>query len=169
MNKITLHLIILLTLFCCQSSEEKFINAEFNKIQGHWLINSFENRTTIPNATGGSIAKRLKTGEMILNNCKYTEKSFSVPGRSCGGNFQINGYLYGLSYQYDYASKLYTISLSVPHGTNGKPLDDAFDKSLIDLLYGEWTLEVFDNQLKATQRKGFNDFNTLVSFTATRK
>ena len=167
MKYVLFGLLFISIAFSCQSEQEKMINAEFSKIQGHWSIESYSYSSVIANDIGISAAKRLRTGELMFNNCKYSDKAFAVPGRSCGGNFDINGYIYGLSYNYN--SGKYMLSLSVPYGADNKPVNNSFDKPIIDLVYGEWTIETFDNKLKATQIKGYNDYNTLLSFTAIRK
>jgi hypothetical protein len=152
----------------CESEQSKFIKAEFSKIQARWLVDSFVlSGSVVPVAD--SLMKKFKTGEILFKQCKYDEKEFAKGGRGCGGDFDINGFIYGVSYMYDYSSGRYTMFLSIPVGNDNKPLSQGYDRTVIDLIYGEWTIEATDTKLLAKQTKNYNNPNILISFTATKK
>jgi hypothetical protein len=122
---------IFLLLLSCKSEQDKFVQAEFAKIQAQWQVVSFTvNGTNLPD----SLRNKLRTGAILFQTCNYTPKAFSVPGRACGGDFEINDFIYGVSYRYDYDQQIYTLSLGIPFGMDNKPLQKGADKSVINLI-----------------------------------
>lgn len=157
--------IVITTLFSCQSKETKFINVEFSKIQATWKIENFS--VEAPD----SLKNILKKGEIVFySSCKYDKKKFQN-AESCGGEFQIDKFLFSVSYQYLYDKKLFPISLGLYNGDpniiNGR--ENPNQIKIIRLMEGQWEMTVVDDKLIAKQVKNNSASNIQVSFTAKRK
>lgn len=162
----TVFTVLIVAMMCaCQSKETKFINAEFSRIQATWKIENFV--VSAPD----SLKDVLKTGEVVFySSCKYDKKRFEK-SESCGGEFQINSFVFGVNYKYLYDTKLYPISLSIfsgdPNVVNGR--ENPNQLKIIRLMDGQWDMNVSGNTLTAKQVKNDISPNIQVSFTATRK
>ena len=156
---------IIIIMAACQNKEEKFINTEFSKIQASWKIDNF---TVI---APDSLKDILKTGEVVFYSpCKYDKKKFEN-STSCGGEFQINSFVFGVGYKYIYETNVFPIKLSIyngdPNVINGR--ENPNQLKIGRLMDGQWTMTVSDNKLMAKQTKNDAASNIQVSFIATRK
>jgi hypothetical protein len=164
------HLFVILVfigLLSCQNKEEKFIQAEYDKMEGNWVINTF----TVSGNISDELKKTLKTGEMILRSCQYKLKNENTPVGCGGGDAQFNEYLYGIGTKYIYASKLFTLTLAL-YGTDPNVINNTVSKSqmnIIALINGDWDVTVTGNQMTAKQVTNKSGLAVQLMFTATKK
>ena len=158
--------ITIISLVGCKSDQNKFVQTEFDKMQGIWTINAF---STSINLTD-SLKNTLKNGKMLFNKCVYDKKSFDK-NAGCNGDFQINELFYDLSYSYNSTSKIYPLRLG-PVDPLRKPViitPGTEQYKVLQLMNGDWEFVATDNTLTAKQVKNTFSPNIQVSFTATRK
>ncbi len=166
MNNFSQTLIFVTLSLClsCQSKQDKFVQAQFDMIQGNWVIDNL----VMPANAPDTLKNFYQSGELVFNSCKYSNKTSS----SCGGEAEINGVALYYPYNYDYSLGQFVWQLGVsqytPRTFNTRKAIQIFD--------GNWEVVVSGNKMTA-KRKGVNkdylDQATLykgeVMFTATKK
>ena len=145
----------------CVSKQQKFIQAEFDKIIGTWKVQSYTYEGSVPD----SLRTFIKPGELLFEKCYYKQKDFSV----CGGKIDINGFIFNNVYEYDYSTKLFRFKGFGAYGDNPTALMFKTVRNSTLLLEGDWDLTVTENTLTAKQTKNANKIGGLVSYTAIRK
>ncbi len=159
--------IFLLPLICgiifqsCHTKENKFVQAEFDKIIGTWEVQSFNVTGSAPD----SLKIFFKSGVLLFKKCDYKKKNFNL----CSGELELNGIVFDNTYRYDYSAKLFKFNQV---GAYGEKPSELMIRTVINgnlLLYGDWELTVADNILTAKQVRNVNKIGDEVSFVAKRK
>ena len=160
---------ILLLGFCsCQSTQDKFIQTEFDKIQGTWVVDTF----SIPSTAPDTLNFFFKKGAFLFNSCTYYRKSFTKSGAACNGEAEINDVIISTFYSYSYSTGLFNWQLSYVDKNNFR-----YGASKATQLFdGNWEVVIDGNKMSAKRKgvdKPYLDQATLykgeVTFTATRK
>ena len=157
------HLLIILTLVglvACISKEEKFIQAEFDKIEGIWIISNFK----IAGDVRPELKTYIKTAAIEFGACRYKKKAFDN-NTVCGGNIDINGEISGVGYTYNVSTSRYELTFGLPASQAGIIKDN-----LVATLTGSYQIDIDGNKMTAVQKSNKNYPGVIeVSFTATRK
>ena len=159
---------LVLVLFSCTNKQEEFIQAEFNKVQGNWVIDNL----VMPANAPDTLKNFYQSGELVFNNCKYNQKEFTKSPAVCGGEAAINQVVLFFAYKYDYNLSQFVWEVGFTNYTvktfNIRKASQIFD--------GNWEVVVDGNKMTAIRRdvvKSYLDQATLykgeVMFTATRK
>ena len=159
---------LVLGLFSCTNKQEQFIQAEFDKIQGNWIIDNL----VMPSNAPDTLKNFYQSGELVFNNCKYNQKEFTKSPAVCGSSAEINNTVIEFSYKYDYDKSQFVWSV----GTNENTPKTFKIQRATQIFDGNWEVVVDGNKMTAIRRdvvKSYLNQATLykgeVMFTATRK
>jgi hypothetical protein len=142
------------------SKEEKFIQAEFDRIEGTWIVNNFN----VNSSVNPALKTYIKSAAIEFGACKYKKKAFDN-NTACGGDIDINGDILGSSYTYNMDTGFYELSFGLI-GTQNDPLKSM----LAATLTGSYKIDIDGNKMTAVQKSNKNYTGVIeVSFTATRK
>ena len=148
--KVSIYLVLAFLIFqSCQGEQNKFVQAEFDKAQGNWTVE----RVTLP----------------------ATAPDFAQNSGTCGGDFEVNGQILGLNYNYLYDKKLFQWSLGVFEQTRTPATTNAY-LSASQIFDGNWDIVITDNKMTAKRvgvDKPYQPQETVykgeIIFTAIRK
>jgi hypothetical protein len=159
---------ILIFLFCgCGKEQAKTIQAEFDKIQNRWEVEAFQ-----VSSNSGKNEIIMKQGEFLFEKCKYDLRGFEKKGTACSGECKINDTVYSIIYGYRYETRQYWFKLSPASAksVNGVILKPGMEEyEVLQLMNGEWQIDVANNKLIAKQTKNDKLSNVQISFTAVSK
>ncbi|AEI47128.1 hypothetical protein [Runella slithyformis] len=164
-------IIVLLLMFSCQNEQNKFVQAEFDKAQGSWTIE----KVTLPATAPESLKVYVRSAAFLLSQCKYNAKDFAQNSGTCGGDFEVNGQILRLNYNYLYDKKLFQWSLAIIEQTRTPATINAY-LSASQIFDGNWEIVITDNKMTAKRvgvDKPYQPQETVykgeIIFTATRK
>ena len=159
--------VFLVLMFSCVSEQDKFVQAQYNQVEGNWVIDNFSVPSTVPDTLKNFFTK----GEIIFNNCKYSSKQTTKNGVSCYGSAQINGIVLDIVNAYWYDIKVFTWYFVSVKGQSSPKVN-----SVIQLFDGNWDIVVNGNKMTARRIGGDRPYSGRdllykgeVSFTATKK
>jgi hypothetical protein len=142
------------------SKEEKFVQAEFDKIEGTWIISNFK----VDNSVNPALKTYIKSAAIEFSACKYKKKAFDN-NTGCIGSTDINGDILGSSYTYNISTGFYELSFALI-GSQTDPLKNR----LAATLTGSYQIDIDGNKMTAVQKSNKNFTGVIeVSFTATKK
>ena len=150
---------VFLVLFSCTNKEDKLVQAEFDKLEGQWIITNFR----IGGSAAPNVKAYIKTGGILFGKCIYNRKAFDK-NTVCGGEIEINGELFGMGYKYDLSTDIYDISV----GTYASQTSQ-FQQNIAATLGGTYKIVIVGSTMTAVQKSNVNYSGLEVSFTAMRK
>jgi hypothetical protein len=158
----------LLILDSCHTKENKFVQAEFDKIQGTWIIDNF----TLPPDAPDSLQNFFKSGVFLFKKCKYNQKEFTKNPAVCGGEAEINQTVVSMYYNYLYDVQQFMWAVNTLEAT---PKTFKINKA-VQLFDGNWEVLINGNKMVAKRKDVIKSYlqpgsfyKGEVMFTATRK
>jgi len=170
--KVSIYLVVAFIIFqSCQNEQNKFVQGEFDKAQGSWTIE----KVTLPATAPESLKVYVWSAAFLISKCKYNAKDFAQNSGTCGGDFEVNGQILGLNYNYLYDKKLFQWSLGVFEQTRTPATTNAY-LSASQIFDGNWDIVIKDNKMTAKRvgvDKPYQPQETVykgeIIFTAIRK
>lgn len=160
--KISFYLVAAFLIFqSCQNEQNKFVQAEFDKIIGTWEIQSF----IVSGSAPDSLKTFFKSGVLLFTQCNYKKKNFNL----CAGEIELNKFVFDNTYRYNYANKMFNFNQIGAYGEKPSDLMIQTVRKANLILYGDWELTVADNILTGKQINNTNKIGGNVSFIAKRK
>ena len=156
---------LFISITSCINKQEKFVQAEIDKIGGNWAIDNLMMPANAPD----TLKNFFKKGELLFNSCKYSSKSSS----SCSGEAEINNVIIGVPFSYVYNSSLFKWQLTYSNN-DGFRSGSSKAQQIFD---GSWEVTIDGNKMTAKRKDAIKSYGgdqaTLykgeVMFTATKK
>jgi hypothetical protein len=158
---------VFIVLLACQSEQDKFVQAEFDKIAGHWVVSALSSNAQMSIEVKNALSK----SEFLFRHCMYSKKSFDN-NTACGGDYQAGDDIYFLSHKYNYDTKTYPLDVYPvnSNAANAKPVPpSSLELKIMELVNGDWDFVITDNQMTAKQVTNKSGLSVQLIFTATKK
>ncbi|WP_025764368.1 hypothetical protein [Dyadobacter tibetensis] len=167
MAKTKYFVFLLLALIACenQSASEKKANADIEKLNKTWVVNSLSYDAGIPD----SVRLEDTALELYFGTCNYMD---DAPSLLCAGSYTYDGIASELNYQYLFDLSQYKLAFRQEDVPGAPALTEAQKVKLqkvVNLMSGNWKLVADGEMLSGEMKSSVMDHGGLVKFTAKRK